>query len=668
MRVSTKLNRAQFAATFTQAVSVARTFAQTVLDQIRPRLRNKLIIPYFLLIIIVAAIGTYVTTRLVASSVQERFNNQLSAAGDVAEDSIVRKENEHLNNLRLMAFTTGVPEALVQRDVMALRDLLLPVAINNDIEVVSAIDTTGETLLTLALNRAEDHYVLDEGAALADFEPVRRVLQGEVDVRGDKYIGFLQTEQGPYVFTTAPVRDTQQKLVGVLMIGTRVETLLIELKTQSLADIIMLDAGGHLVAATLPEPEQGYGVLELSPEAAQQVDGSVPREVALYGRPYGLVYSRLEVRKQAIGIIGIVLQRDYVVATGATNRNTIIAFFLVLTLLVGILGLVLARMITRPILRLREVSQAVAAGDLEQQTGLKQADEIGDLASAFDAMTLRLRERTTEALRLYDETRRRNTELAEAYDQLRRTQQQLVQSEKMSAIGQLTAGIVHDVKNPLAVIKGLAELMEDDPALDEMNRKNLGQIGEHVNRANRIVTDLMKFARQSNLEMLPGDMRTTVETVVRLNNYLAKQNRVRVVTDLPLQPVITTYDPQLIEQVLVNLVQNAIQAMPNGGTLRLNISQSAHTVAIAVQDTGTGIAPEHLGKIFDPFFTTKPTGEGTGLGLAVSYGIVANHSGKIEVDSTVGKGTTFTVMLPVDPPAPHQETNYERELARLASR
>jgi signal transduction histidine kinase len=123
-----------------------------------------------------------------------------------------------------------------------------------------------------------------------------------------------------------------------------------------------------------------------------------------------------------------------------------------------------------------------------------------------------------------------------------------------------------------------------------------------------------------------------------------------VIKDLPGEPVMVMYDNRQIEQVLLNIINNAVQAMPDGGTLRLNLSQSQDVAAIAIQDTGTGIPQENLTRIFDPFFTTKPEGEGTGLGLSVSYGIVSDHDGRIDVESEVSVGTTFTILLPVEQP------------------
>jgi two-component system NtrC family sensor kinase len=296
------------------------------------------------------------------------------------------------------------------------------------------------------------------------------------------------------------------------------------------------------------------------------------------------------------------------------------------------------------------MSQAVAAGDLDQNTGVRRSDEIGELASAFDQMTLHLRERTAEAARLYAETVQRNKELAEINAQLQATQLQLIQSEKLAAIGQLTAGIVHDVKNPLTVIKGMAELLQEEEGLPASIKEELNVIRESAVKANRIVTDLLKFARQSTPEMKHQDMRETVEAALRLTAYLTREAHIQVKADLPGEPVMVTYDSRQVEQVLLNLIHNSVQAMPNRGSLLVNMSKADGAVAIAIQDTGVGIPPENLSRIFDPFFTTKAESEGTGLGLSLSYGIIANHRGRLDVVSEVGKGTTFTILLPDEQP------------------
>ena len=139
---------------------------------------------------------------------------------------------------------------------------------------------------------------------------------------------------------------------------------------------------------------------------------------------------------------------------------------------------------------------------------------------------------------------------------------------------------------------------------------------------------------------------------MRLTAYLTRKANIEVIKDLPERQVLMWYDSQQVEQVFINIIHNGIQAMPEKGTLRVSMVRSDNTVAIAFQDSGTGIPTENLNRIFDPFFTTKPEGQGTGLGLSVSYGIISNHNGHIQVESTMGKGSTFTVILPVDQTPP----------------
>jgi len=627
-------------------------------------LQMRLTAPYVLLTILLAMIGTYIITRLVTSTVRERFDNQLYEASRVAADGVVQRERVHLNQLRLMVFTNGVAAAVAQGNAATVQELLWPQVLNNKVEVVTVVDEAGKELLTIAKDPDTGQYVTTHEADFSQYALVANVLRDRSDEVGDKFIELLQTTYGPYLFTSAPIADEGGRIVGAMMTGTNLQTLLVELKARSLADAAVLTSSGKMLETTLAEPAEGFAVMELSSGDVASVSPSFLRNLVLYDRNFKASYSPLVVRQKTVGILAVFLPSDYVFNAGATSRNWFIVIFALATAAMIGLGYLLARTISHPILKLRTVSQAVAAGDLEQQVGLQRADEIGDLAGAFDVMTFKLRERTVQAARLYAESLTRNRELADANAKLQAAQQQLIQSEKLAAMGQLTAGIVHDVKNPLAVIIGMAdELRSDSQVEPELLRECLTTMRDSAWRANTIVSDLLKFARQSTPEMKRQDLGATLSTAVRLTEYLARKSRIIMTKDIPNGPVMVTYDATQIEQVLINLIQNAIQAMPKGGQLRLNLSRTKETagrgaaagaaagaVAIAVQDTGIGIPAKNLLKIFDPFFTTKPPGEGTGLGLSVSYGIVARHGGRIDVSSVQGQGTTFTILLPIEPP------------------
>jgi two-component system NtrC family sensor kinase len=608
-------------------------------------LRTKLVVPYLTLSLATAMVGIFVVTRLVTSSLRERFANQMLEASRVAADSIVRLERVHLEQLRMMAFTQGVSQALASQDANTLRELLYPLALNADIHTISAINGNGQEILSLVQDPVTGDYVTSHGADLSGLNLVSEPLAGHGDAVGDKYAGVAETIYGPLLLTTAPVRTGDGVLVGVLMIGTRLEALLAEIKSQALADVILLDPEGSMLATTLAEPESGYEILGLPGLGEGDLDPGVTRELILAQRRYQGYYTRFLVRDEIVGVLAVVLPSNFIIGAESTSRNLLsLVFGAGSAAIIGV-GYLLAHHIARPILRIRDVSLAVASGDLDQRTGVHSRDEIGQLAAVFDLMTFRLRRRTAQAARLQAETAERNQQLGEANTRLQIAQQQLIQSEKLAAVGQLTAGIVHDVKNPLGVIRGLSEEiqeMEQDPAIASQVRLIL----EHASRANTIVSDLLKFARQSLPSMRHQNIIETVQSALRLTDFLARRGKVKVVYEWDSESVMATYDAQQIEQVLVNLIQNAIQAMPDGGTLRVCVAHTAGWVQILVQDTGVGISPAHLARIFDPFFTTKSESEGTGLGLSVSYGIVTQHKGQIEVKSVVGRGTAFQLRLP----------------------
>jgi signal transduction histidine kinase len=632
-------------------------------------LRYKLIIPYVFLTLILAAVGVFIVTSLVSSSIQERFHNQLAEASRVAADRVVRQEADHLEVLRILAFMQGVPQGYLEGDAESLSQTFEAIAANNEIEAISAVDMSGREIITVTYDPQSQETVTYSGSIYSDITPIENVLEGVQDERGDKFTGLIDSGAGRFMMTAAPVKLGDDQLVGAIWAGTRIETLLVDMKLQALADLILLDNQGQLIATTFSQPDDTHEALELSAATLPEADGeSVFSDFEFGGRGYSALVSPFNLRDQRSGYLGVALPTDYIVSTLATSRNTFALIFTLGTVSVVLVGYLLAQNISRPILQLRSISQAVAGGDLDQSSGVERYDEIGELANAFDIMTMRLRERTQETARLYEEAIERNKELAEINARLAAAQAQLIQSEKLAAVGQLTAGIVHDVKNPLAVIKGLAEEAAEDTNLDEFTLEALNTIRESAKRANTIVTDLLKFARQSTPVTHRRDVRDTLESVFRLTEYLLRKGHVTLHEDLPDRAVMVTYDSQQIEQVLINLITNAIQAMPDGGDLFVNLEHLDEHVEIVVRDQGIGIPEENLGKIFDPFFTTKAEGEGTGLGLSVSYGIVSEHGGHIDVESELGQGTTFKVTLPVEQDQGRSEVIEAKEdVAHLSS-
>jgi C4-dicarboxylate-specific signal transduction histidine kinase len=269
---------------------------------------------------------------------------------------------------------------------------------------------------------------------------------------------------------------------------------------------------------------------------------------------------------------------------------------------------------------------------------------------AFDERDVTLVEATADQIgtaldnaRLYSETRRQ-------LEELRLTQAQLVHAEKLLAVGELASGVAHEINNPLTTILGQAHLLVDHPEVTPHIRSRLAIIADEASRAGRIVQNLLLFSRHYPPERRPCSVAEQVRRVLELKAYQLEQDAVEVLTEFePCAPA--SADENQIQQVILNLVQNAHQAMlgqTDARVLTVRLRPIASALRLEILDTGHGIGPEALPRLFDPFFTTKPPGEGSGLGLSVSYGIVAEHGGTLRGDNRLDRrGAIFTVELPV---------------------
>jgi two-component system, NtrC family, sensor kinase len=227
-------------------------------------------------------------------------------------------------------------------------------------------------------------------------------------------------------------------------------------------------------------------------------------------------------------------------------------------------------------------------------------------------------------------------------------ERQLLQADKLASIGQLAAGIAHEINNPLGVILGYAQLLMRGEEPGGERHQDLKVIEKHAQTCKSIVSDLLSFSRSTQTRKELGNLHTAVEEVIQVIHHHMKTDRARILCDFDKRVPLLVLDKERIKQVLMNLLMNAKHAVGAHGTIRLTTSydEAARQARVSVSDDGYGIDPENLSRVFDPFFTTKATGEGTGLGLSVSYGIVKDHGGDILVTSEPGKGSTFTILLP----------------------
>jgi two-component system NtrC family sensor kinase len=257
-----------------------------------------------------------------------------------------------------------------------------------------------------------------------------------------------------------------------------------------------------------------------------------------------------------------------------------------------------------------------------------------------------------------EQERRAHAELSAAYQklkkyhqQLKESQEQLVQAEKLSSLGQLAASVAHEVNNPLAGILAYTQLLLRKIDADDIDKdvalNYLTKIERETTHGSKLIRNLLDFSRQSPLTLNEVNINEVVNRAFDLVAHLAESHNIQVIKKLsPSLPKLIADFGQL-QQVFTNIILNAIQAMPQGGKLTIQTSASDNQVKVAVKDTGCGISPENMRKLFTPFYTTKEEVKGVGLGLAVAYGIIKCHHGTIEVQSKEGKGTIFTIKLPL---------------------
>jgi len=324
-----------------------------------------------------------------------------------------------------------------------------------------------------------------------------------------------------------------------------------------------------------------------------------------------------------------------------------------LLLLGGGLGYLFSRQIaehlSRPVQRLAESAERVAAGERDIRLPVAGEDEIGHLTAAFNRMTAALRQRDEE---LGDLTRdletqvaRRTAELEEKSLQLIKAQEELLRSEKLAAIGSLAAGVAHEINNPAAIMRGNVEILLMGIPPGAEGREEAEEILRQTERVSLITGNLLTFAREQAIHPAPVSVVELIDEILAQVSHQAPLAGVRIDRRLPVDLPPVLGDGERLRQVFTNIVLNAVQAMDGQGELTLEGKSEADCVEIGIRDSGCGIPPELREKIFNPFFTTKK--RGTGLGLSISYGIVKAHGGDIAVESAEGQGSRFLIRLPV---------------------
>ena len=374
------------------------------------------------------------------------------------------------------------------------------------------------------------------------------------------------------------------------------------------------------------------------------------------------VHSRAQ---SVLGVLDIVYSIDEI--DNATHRSVVVIAALLIGLVVlasALMSLLVHRLIYVPLRDLESGAKRVAAGNLDEAIPVRGDDELGQLASSFNSMTAALKESGRE---LREWNHKLEEKVVERTRALRQAEAETVRGEKLASVGLLAAGVAHELNNPLTGILTFSSLMRKKVPDDSPEAEDLDLIIKETKRSAAIIRRLLDFAREKAPEKKFTDLNRLIEDTVRIVEKPAhlRDIHIELVLERNLPPV--WIDANMIEQVIMNMVVNAQQAIEGEGSVTVRTRQvlrpkrsepndkAVPMVEVSIIDSGCGIPEADMKKIFDPFFSSKEVGKGTGLGLSVSHGIVEAHGGLIEVESAVGKGTTFRVYLPLETTAEVEE-------------
>ena len=633
-------------------------------------LRAKLIISFLAVIIICGLVAIFVAMRVIGTGIigqaQDKVRIDLNTARHIYQDEI--QEVKAL--VRLSAQRFFVKDALLEKDIQTLKTELEKIRKRESLDMLTLTDQNGQVIV-----RARDSSV--SGDNQAHDELVSRALSGRKVIgatvilsreqlvkegRGvaeQAYIKFiptpkakpsLETEQtsAMCIKAAAPVFGYDGSLIGVLYGGNLLNrNYKIVDKVKEIVYQGVKYKGKDIGTATIFQ-----GDLRISTNVKAQ-DGSraigtrvseeVRKQVLVKGLPwigrafvvnnwYIAAYEPVkDIKGKIIGILYVgILEEKFI-----DMRNRAIEMFLGITLAGMIIALIvssfLASGVLQPIKHLIFASKQWAKGNLEYRVKTTRKDEIAELSETFNFMASSLKERD-DKLKEY-------------------TSQQIMKSERLATLGQLAAGVAHEINNPLGAILMYTHLALEDLEQKDILHENLEKAAAEASRCKDIVKGLLDFARQTEPKVEESDVNEALErTLAVVENQALFQNVKISKVICPSLPKVLM-DVSQMQQVFTNIVLNAAEAIEGKGelTVATRMAPDNEYIEIEFTDTGCGIPRDNLEKIFDPFFTTKEVGHGTGLGLAVSHGIIAKHRGTIEVKSEQGKGTSFIIRLPLKP-------------------
>jgi two-component system NtrC family sensor kinase len=356
-------------------------------------------------------------------------------------------------------------------------------------------------------------------------------------------------------------------------------------------------------------------------------------------------------KDKLLGIISLQVRTDVMDnIISSTTNNTLLGLMFTFFCLIIASVMTIRFLLNKPLKKLFVGINEIASGNLDFKIEHQSSDELGLMALKFNEMSNKLSAAYNE---IKDWNENLNAKIEQKNLELKNIYEQIVQVEKLASLGKLSATVAHELNNPLEGILTYSRLLIKK--IEKMNEgekfneiiKILSLISDESSRCGRIVKDLLQFANKGDTIFVEANLCEIIDKAVMLMSHHFEINNIKIVKQYPKEPIIIECDPQRVEQALVAMLVNSVEAMNQGGEIKISLAREMNNASIRISDQGSGIPPEIIHQIFDPFFTTKNKVKDTGLGLSVVYGIVKQHNGRVFVEETSVKGTTFKVSLPI---------------------
>jgi signal transduction histidine kinase/CheY-like chemotaxis protein len=611
-------------------------------------LRVRVLVPTILVMAALLAITMFIINGVFRSQFESSARERLTEAGDgfrMTEIDAQQKLEQRFSSLtRQPAYHAVFQKFAREPDARSLRDQLERMYANEDL----AQDGVTALYFTPAGKNPATYFeamVLRGGRFGRPGDLSEQCAEATMQaLAGAAGYDTVRVDEDIYSIISIPVfygaGSKNGEVIGALTFGKNLNEESAKLSFQRAGmgerGRIAFIAGDHVSRVSLDDPNETDAGLRARFHRLSAAEGAALEDVVLNHKHFYCTSGNFITLKKdaALGYLLFYKYQEQLDDLARTQNQ------LILVSLLAMLGgtLLIMFFVWRalwPLQELRRGAEAVGRGDFTHRVVVRGNDECGQLAKVFNRMTA--------------DVEQTQSQLKQTVDTLQSTQAQLIQSEKLSAVGEFVAGVAHELNNPLATVMGFSEILKTAP-VEPKYQRHLQMIFKSAERCQKIVQSLLTFARRHQPERLPVAVNKLVEEVLEIVAYQLRTNNIEVVRDFDLQLPPVLADGHQVQQVLINLVNNARQAIEShqpSGKLIITTEADAEHVRIRIADNGPGISPENLRKIFDPFFTTKGVGKGTGLGLSLCYGLIKEHGGNISVTSKPGAGATFVVELPV---------------------